>query len=1036
MNKIRLFIEEQEVELQEEVQVAITKQFEELSNPTVICNTYSKSVKIPMTAKNNLIFGQIYKPDFITVPSSENILDNMTNGVEAYQSSNLLHTNKEKPIYYDHPEIIYPQSRYMSFLPTEPSGITLNSYSVYRGTPNSIIQSYISNSTAIGKQWFEFVYNPTTDTDARGCLTFKFNSTMPDPLTTSEPYVMIDFTGYSAGKYYVSFEVADFTTGSANPSFNIKNILITQWEGLGIATFTPTIDNKIGVHFDPYKKLSFRLEWNSNVLMQGYSKMLSTKMDGDKGYYELTLNGELGKVFQEMQKISFDPAISGESDGKYFIDGSVYVNEKISKELVYSAWTNYQTIEKIDNPNIKFWDIINFAPNNAFNEDFDYKSLEMYDTSVSAYTQFDMPKFLDDRGFKTAVGVDADSVISEGVTPRGMGDFRSYMQQPFIYFNKLFQIFQKKSEELTGYKFNLDSSWFNTSNNLWYRNVVLLNSLNYLKPTNYTNIYTQSATTQFVTHANPSYVYKYVFTGQSGYLTFNNTSGGAREQLPILKSDKKTFGAEQISYIDGTWTFQMTMTANIDLANDPQTIRVRDKFAFVIDIYADYGTSQEKVCRVCVKDQDSTFTPTGTTVTVYANRTPLPVGESTYTVFDSPISFKIPPIIDKESVKFYFKVDGMLYLQPQASFTPFVNQNQMLVYNSLGDINTYYRTTNVDMNVMPLVGKSYSQFTLNDLWNNDYKLFDIILNYCKMYRIFIKVDEVNKTINFIPSHKYFENYEILDWTDKLCTDKEITVKPISWDKKYVSFNYKESETELGKKYKEQYGAEWGEKKITTVYDFNTETNELFSGITPSLTYTPNILGWGELLLNDVSYYLPSEIYVDLADEDNKYVNQFGAFYLMTGLYSFDSSGKLPTVFITDDTELQQKTKTYFYSYYNGKTITTAPRLNVIYSNNMCVFGKPLENYTYLGTAYSNGIDIYNKVWKKYLEERYNRNNKIVTAYIYLTPSEYMKFDFNKFVKIENQLYIVNKIYDYDAVTNQKVKMDLITVQDITGYTTR
>ena len=53
----------------------------------------------------------------------------------------------------------------------------------------------------------------------------------------------------------------------------------------------------------------------------------------------------------------------------------------------------------------------------------------------------------------------------------------------------------------------------------------------------------------------------------------------------------------------------------------------------------------------------------------------------------------------------------------------------------------------------------------------------------------------------------------------------------------------------------------------------------------------------------------------------------------------------------------------------------------------------------------------------------------------LTPTEYNQFKWNKFVKIDNQLCIVNKIYDYDITSNQPTKDDLVTIQDINGYTT-
>lgn len=58
----------------------------------------------------------------------------------------------------------------------------------------------------------------------------------------------------------------------------------------------------VGVYFDPYKKLQCRLQWGSDVIMTGYAKMLKVTQEG----YEVTINGELGRVFQEMKKITFD----------------------------------------------------------------------------------------------------------------------------------------------------------------------------------------------------------------------------------------------------------------------------------------------------------------------------------------------------------------------------------------------------------------------------------------------------------------------------------------------------------------------------------------------------------------------------------------------------------------------------------------------------------------------------------------------------------------------------------------------------------
>ena len=118
--------------------------------------------------------------------------------------------------------------------------------------------------------------------------------------------------------------------------------------------------------------------------------------------------------------------------------------------------------------------------------------------------------------------------------------------------------------------------------------------------------------------------------------------------------------------------------------------------------------------------------------------------------------------------------------------------------------------------------KSNSEFTLNDLWNNDYNIFEEIIRYCKMYRISISVDELNKKIVFKPFNKYFENYTVEDWTDKVDKSKDYTITPITFENKYVLFDYKDSETKLGKEYKEKYGVNYGER--VAFYTSGTATN--------------------------------------------------------------------------------------------------------------------------------------------------------------------------------------------------------------------
>jgi len=81
------------------------------------------------------------------------------------------------------------------------------------------------------------------------------------------------------------------------------------------------------VYFDPTKKLDFKLVYNSMVIMTGYAKMNEIKRSDVNGTYEVTLFGQLGRIFQEMKKITFDTATE---DTNYLINGGQYVNEYIN----------------------------------------------------------------------------------------------------------------------------------------------------------------------------------------------------------------------------------------------------------------------------------------------------------------------------------------------------------------------------------------------------------------------------------------------------------------------------------------------------------------------------------------------------------------------------------------------------------------------------------------------------------------------------------------------------------------------------------
>ena len=107
---------------------------------------------------------------------------------------------------------------------------------------------------------------------------------------------------------------------------------------------------------------------------------------------------------------------------------------------------------------------------------------------------------------------------------------------------------------------------------------------------------------------------------------------------------------------------------------------------------------------------------------------------------------------------------------------------------------------------------------------------------------------------------------------------------------------------------------------------------------------------------------------------------------------------------------------------------------VTYSSN---FNTPIEDRTF-NKILSNTLNtnIYELCWKDYLNERYNIQNKKVTGYFYITNEDYNNFKFNQFITLDNQLFMINKIYDFDINNPKSTKIDLVQINDPSKLTNK
>lgn len=787
-----------------------------------------------------------------------------------------------------------------------------------------------------------------------------------------------------------------------------------------------------GLYFDPTKKLAFRLLYNEAVVMEGYLKTISVRQkDGRGTYIYVTLNGMLGKIFQEMKKISFDDTILDDPETQqYYIDGSEYVDEYITKDLVYDSFnTTGQSTMSLEDSSVH--DIIGFAPNNAMSEDFDYKSYEFDNASGKGIKTF--VETLNETPAYTDTNISADSLIPDGLLPREIGEYRSYNQLPYIYFNKLFQIFQKKSEELTGYDFELDSDWFNVNNPYWKDLVMMLNRLE-VKDGNSTN--GQNTYAEYL---------NFNIWGSSSHYTTPIYSDlfireeGTTEEIPLVidySPNKAKFDLTKgtVNFSINNFDFRLRSAA-VYYGGERKTVSIPGYNALKMRI-SSYDSENRNVDSkfwiICNENYTQLYANLGAVGIIGVGN-----AQQSGANYDV-INFTIPKfdvlLAGKESAYITFSAEWV------NDTKPIVPIDGTTVYPTSITIDGESLSMNTNIELNYGIKRSYSKITLNDLWNNEHNPFDTILTYCKVFGILIQTDDKRKKLKFLKRENFFSDYSILNWDDKLDTRNDFTISPIVFEDKYLVFNYSDYETKNNERYKQDYGVNYGEKRINTNYNFNTEEKDLFeTPISPSVTCTDNILSWSNIYSGKIQYSFGSEIMIDNKNKERKEVNNFGAWFFRNGCASFDTtqSLNLRDVYITDDTTLQMVNSTFTYTQiddavYRKKT-TKYPILDIVKGNKLCVFNKPMKNYTYLNN-YGNATDIYTQRWENYLKEQYDLQRKKLTAYFKLGILDYVNFKFNQFVQLGNQIYLVLKIYDFKPNSTNSTKVDLLNIGSISNYT--
>ena len=843
-------------------------------------------------------------------------------------------------------------------------------------------------------------------------------------------------------------------------------------------------DANLGIYLDPTKKIPMKLLYNSQVVLEGYAKFASANNSTKNSYYTLNLFGTLGEIFQKLKSVVVSESQltaeqKAEPDGgkKYVLVDRSAQGEKLNVDYVYRSFNN--DYNNIYGP-VDATDVIGFAPSyRGFYNEFDSKKLQMKSNITNPdECFFDIDKVLENEWATTyknnnsvtaevaqayAETLGAGNVVGDGFKDYQMQEYRCYMMKPYIYFNQLMQMYQDQIKLISDYELELDTNWFNVNNPYWTRMCYMLDYLDskdgnedisvQLTNTENLSLYGYSSGAAYATYTmfkNITIINDYIQSSNTLYTNPFNLRLHVAGEGPnsVIMGGDITLDFPYSTY------FRITISVN-----DGATTQYRYLFASFFDYkdvknyVTDTNFTEDTYIRISKPATKWTFIDYDRYLetgdfhdlhTDYYLDFDIPVDKLLYTFKTNPTSIKfnvnVQLVNNKQTTLYTTKLKISSSEIPSIAITP-----QKIERNTISMAPIYMNQSwrdNIDISLS------------NIFFKEDTNLFDIILQYTKMFGLMWDIDYTAKKVKVLHKSTYFKDITIEDWTDKLDRSKDFIIEPITFNTRNVKFNYEDVDGYRYSGYRDKYGVNIGEKNISTGYDFGNETKDLFKNITPSSASSKSFIpfkDWASWNLTSIiPQFTPQNAFIDAEDEEQSSAISIYNWYLRGRNKSIENS-LTSNHYLTSDSAEMKQTGNYCWmaagiAKLNGRYITTMPSFNIAINEPYlfpqlsgrvlsCAFNTPNEDFT-TGklVAKSNGNAIYDLFWKKFINERYNVQNKKVTAYINIQPIDFINFKFNKFITLNNQLFIVNKIFDYDInSTNKLTKVELIQVTDMDVY---
>lgn len=277
---------------------------------------------------------------------------------------------------------------------------------------------------------------------------------------------------------------------------------------------------------------------------------------------------------------------------------------------------------------------------------------------------------------------------------------------------------------------------------------------------------------------------------------------------------------------------------------------------------------------------------------------------------------------------------------------------------------------------------------------------DFLNDVITRYNLIIRTDPTNnKRILLDSKDTYYAAGTSIDWTNKKDFSNEDNIKLLSdLQSKEVLFSYKEDDDDFNTNYTDGVDGKtiYGQKKITFTNEFVKGTKKIETIFSP----TPLV------------YNSAAQNYIVSAIPTNNPSNNIRVLYwggLITGSFIINSvdSGVVTSTSYT----------TYPYSGHFDNPIT--PTIDIDFGlNNFYFFG---------GLTSATNNNLYNRYWKNTIQQI--AEGRLLTSKFYLNEVDinFIKDNLNTKIWVKDAYYYINKIIDYNPISDDLTKVELIKI---------